>query len=162
MTRMRDSANAVRLAKRSLRHAARLNDTAVNSAAVIAERLSLTPTVARTPAETALEFARMAPEKAIAFASAANVMGRRSAAMSRRGVALCAAEVTAAQAAMAKLTTCRTPMEAALVQSNWVMGAWTRMASNGWALGLMATSSAAAALKPIRKTVKANAARLGV
>ena len=162
MTTNRDSANAVRLAKRSLRHAARLNDTAISSAAIIAERLSLTPTRARTPVETAMEFARMAPEKALAFSSAANVLSKRGVAMSRRAATLCAAEVTAAQSAMTRLSACRTPMQAALVQSTWALGAWTRFASNGWAIGLMAASSASAALKPIEKTVSANAARLGV
>jgi hypothetical protein len=159
MTRRRiPPANA---AAKAVRHALRTHETASAAASVIAARMEMGRAALAAPNIEAIgEATAMVTEKVLAFSEAGAAMAGRSGEMAARQMRYAMDETERAGAAVARLAKCKTPMDLAMAQSELAFDFLTRGFAHGMSLGAMALRTGEAGLKPIHRTVTANARRL--
>jgi O-methyltransferase involved in polyketide biosynthesis len=129
---------------------------------VVARRMALGMAAAIDPLRADhAEFARMVPEKVEAFSSAGMAMLRQSDRAGRHMMRYASDEVMTSARATIEMIGCSGPAALAESQGRFAR-AWVDRATSGFiALGMLAVTAQAAAMTQIRKTVVANAERLG-
>jgi hypothetical protein len=161
MTRRRSSSPPQSTAAKAVRHAFRAQEAATAAASVIAARMEMACAALSTPNVEAMgEATAMVTEKMLAFSEAGAAVSGRSGQMAARQVHYAMDETERAGAAVAKLATCKTPMDLAMTQSQLTLDFFTRSFAHGMSMGAMALRTGEAGLRPIHRTVTANARRL--
>ena len=146
---------------KAVRHAARAHETATAAASVIAARMEMGRIAFGNPSIAANgEAAAMMTEKLAAFSEAGAAMAGSSGELAARQMRYAMDETTRGGAAMAKIAACKTPMDLALVQTQLAMDFFNRGVTHTVSLGALAMRVGDAGLRPIHRTVTANAKRL--
>jgi hypothetical protein len=144
-------------------NASRGNDIAKAATKIIAKRMALGLAAALDPVHSDhVEFARMVPEKVEAFSAASMIMLKQSGEASQQIISLASEEIMTTARATIEMTGCSGPFACAEAQSRFVHAWLSRVSSSLNAMGMLALTAQAAAMEPIRRTVVANAERLGV
>jgi len=107
-----------------------------------------------------VEFAKMLPEKTMAFSEAGMVFFQWSGKAVEQMTSFVANEISALAEAAIAITSCRTPADVAATQSSFAMVWLSRALSQSIALGSLAVRSQGAVMVPIHRTVTENARRL--
>jgi hypothetical protein len=150
--------NAARVAATNGR---KTGELAVAAGRVVAKRVSLGAAAAIDPLNADhAEFARMVPEKTIAFSQAGMTSLRYSGEVAQRVASYAASEMAAMAAAAVAIAGCRTSAGIVAAQSRFSTAWFTRALSQSIALGSLAMRSQGAAMAPIHRTATANARRL--
>jgi hypothetical protein len=138
------------------------NDLAIAAGQIIARRVALGVAAAFDPTQADhAEFGRMMPEKLEAFSAAGVIMLEQSSQASLEITRFASDEImTTAQATLA-IAACSNPVAMAEAQGQFAIDWFNRAASNLFAVGLLALGVQKAAMVPIRRTLAANAERLG-
>jgi len=148
-------------AAKAARHAVRAHETATATAEVIAARVEMGRLAMTNPSlEHAGEATTMVAEKMLAFSEAGAAMAGKSGEMAASQMRFAMDETTHSGAAMAKLASCKSPVDLALAQGQLAMNFFSRSMAHGLSMGAMAVRAGEVGLKPIHRTVTANAKRL--
>ena len=146
---------------KAARHAVRAQETATASAEVIAARMEMGRAAMTNPSmEAAGEATTMVAEKMLAFSEAGAAMAGKSGEMAASQMRYTMDETARSGAAMAKLAACKTPVDLALAQGQLAMNFFSRGMAHGLSMTAMAVRASEVGLKPIHRTVTANAKRL--
>ena len=146
---------------KAVRHAARAHETATAAASVIAARMEMGRIAMGAPSIAANgEAAAMMTEKLVAFSEAGVAMAGSSGELAARQMRYAMDETARGGAAIARLAACKTPMDVAMVQSQLFADFFTRGITHTVSLGALAMRAGDAGLRPIHRTVTANAKRL--
>jgi hypothetical protein len=160
MTRHRHASPSSTGAK-AMRHALRSQEVATATASVIAARMEMGRAALSAPNVEAMgEATAMVTEKMLAFSEAGAAVSGRSGEMAARQMRYAMDETERAGAAVARLAGCKTPMDLAMAQSQFALDFFTRSFAHGMSMGAMALRTGEAGLRPIHRTVTANARRL--
>jgi hypothetical protein len=128
---------------------------------VIAKRLALGAAAMVDPlAADHAEFARIIPEKALAFSETGMIWLQRSGAVAEQMGRFAASEMAIVAKAAADIAGCRTPAGVIAAQSRFATAWFARALSRSIALGSLAMRSQGAAIAPMHKAATANARRL--
>jgi hypothetical protein len=161
MTRRRSSSHSSTTAAKAVRHALRAQEAASAAASVIAARMEMGRAALAAPTPEAMgEATAMVTEKMLAFSEAGAAVAGRSGEIAARQMRYAMDETEHAGAAVARLAGCRTPMDLAVAQSQLALDFFTRGFAHGMSMGAMALRTGEAGLRPIHRTVTANARRL--
>jgi O-methyltransferase involved in polyketide biosynthesis len=137
-------------------------DVARATGQVIAKRVALGMAAAFDPLQADhVEFKRIIPEKVEAFSTAGMAMLTQSRQAGQQMIRLASDEVMTTARATIDMTGCSSPATLVEAQSRFARAWFSRAASSFIALGGLALASQAATMAPIRRTVVANAERLG-
>lgn len=148
-------------AMKAARHAVRAHETAMASAEVIAARVEMGRAAMTNPSfEAAGEATTMVAEKMLAFSEAGAAMAGKSGEMAASQMRYAMDETARSGAAIARLAACKTPMDLALAQGQLAMNFLSRSLAHGLSMSAMAVRTGEVGLKPIHRTVTANAKRL--
>ncbi|MEO6379593.1 MAG: phasin family protein [Caulobacteraceae bacterium] len=148
-------------AAKAARHAVRAHETAVATAEVIAARVEMGRVAMTNPSfESASEASTMVAEKMLAFSEAGAAVAGKSGEMAASQMRYAMDETARSGAAMAQLAACKTPADLALAQGQLAMSFFSRGMAHGLSLGALAVRASEVGLKPIHRTVTANAKRL--
>jgi hypothetical protein len=144
------------------RTASSSSDLAIASGQIIARRFALGMAAAFDPLQADhAEFGRMMPEKMEAFLAAGVIMLQQTKQAGEQIVRFASdAMITATEATLA-MAGCTSSAAMVETQGNFVLASLNSAASNFFAVGITALGAHEAAMAPIRKTVAANAERLG-
>ncbi len=138
-------------------------DLAIAAGQIIARRVSLGMAAAFDPlGADHVEFARIVPEKVEAFSAAGMIMIKQSNQARRQITRFASDEVMTTARATISMAGCTSPMALAAEQGRFALAWFDRAVSSYIAIGMLALSTPAAAMAPIRETVAANAERLGL
>jgi hypothetical protein len=144
------------------RNAGHGSDIAIASGQVIARRVALGMAAALNPLRADhVEFARIVPEKVEAFSAAGMIMLKRSDQANRQMRRFASDELSTAARSMMTMAACVSPAALTVAQGRFALAWFERAASGFMAMGMLALGTPAAAMAPIRRTVVANAERLG-
>ncbi len=136
---------------------------AVTAGQIIARRVSLGMAAAFDPlGADHVELARIVPEKVEAFSAASMIMIKQSNQARRQITRFASDEVMTTARATISMAGCLSPMALAAEQGRFALAWFDRAISSYIAIGMLALSTPAAAMAPIRETVAANAERLGL
>jgi O-methyltransferase involved in polyketide biosynthesis len=144
------------------RNAGRGGDLAMASGQIVAKRVALGMAAAINPQKAdRAEFARMLPEKVEAFSAASMIMLHRSSQVNRQMTRLATDEVMTTARASIAMVGSSSPVALAEAQGRFALAWFNRAASNFVTMGMLALDAQDAVMAPLRRTVVANATRLG-
>lgn len=151
----------MRAALRNAGSAIRTQQALGAAAAVITARTEMAALGCANPsAATRAEMGLMVTEKVDAFAKAGAVVADGAGQIARRSASYAVDETLAAAGAFSRLASCRSPAEAALLQTKLAADFLTRSFTFGLAMNALATRTGDNALRPIHRAVTANEKRL--
>jgi hypothetical protein len=137
-------------------------EIAVATGQVVARRVALGVAATFNPLQAdRAEFSRMVPEKVEAFSSAGMVMLEQSGQTNRHIMRSASDEVMTTARATIEMTGCSNPAALMAAQGRFARAWFARAAANWIALGIRTFEAQSEAMAPIRRTVVANAERLG-
>jgi O-methyltransferase involved in polyketide biosynthesis len=143
-------------------NAMRGSDIVVATTQVIAKRVGLGLAAAFNPLRADhVEFARMVPEKVETFSAAGMILLKESGQANRQLIRLASDQAMTTARATIEMTGCSSPVALAEAQGRFARAWFDRVTSSFITMGLLALTTQAAAMAPIRQTVVANAERLG-
>jgi len=143
-------------------HAACRREIAMAATHVITRRVKLGMAAALNPLEAdRAEFSRMVPEKVEAFSTANVIMLKQTGEANREILRLASDEVMTTALDTIEMTGCRSPIALTEAQIRFARSWFARTTSIWIAMGIGAFGAQAAAMAPVRRTVVANAERLG-
>ncbi|WBV43863.1 hypothetical protein [Pseudoroseomonas cervicalis] len=146
---------------KAARQARALHDVWRGAPAVVAARLSPAAAGRRGALATGLEFTRMAPEKALAFAAGGAAWAEGWARLGRAGLEHGLAELEAAHRLMLQAARQPLPPGPALAWLAWWQGAALRGARLAETCAGAGLAASGAALRPVQRTLAGNRRRLG-
>ena len=157
----RKTSNPARDALRSAGTAIRAQQAFGAAAGVIAARSEMAALGGANPsAATRAEMGRMVSEKVDAFAKSGAATAEGAQEATRRSVAYATDGTAAASAALQKMASAKTGLEAALVQQRYLTDFVTRSFSFGFSMNALMVRTGENALRPVHRAVTKNHKRL--
>jgi hypothetical protein len=156
-----DLRRAARLAQSAAAAAVKTSELAMASGEVIARRAVMGADALTNPSiESTTEAMTMISEKGFAAARSSLAAAKAMSDLSTRSATLALSEAQLLSRAVAQAARCETPMELAVVQSEYACKAFGRMMSQGLAWASLAATAGAASMAPFHSAATANARRL--
>lgn len=136
-------------------------ETTMAAGRVVAERVSLGAAAMIDPRRADFaEFAKIIPEKAVAFSEAGMTWLHWSGKIAERMASFAAGEMAQVAEATVAIASCRTPAGVIAAQSRFATAWCARALAQSIALGSLTLRSQGAAMAPVHRAATANARRL--
>jgi hypothetical protein len=154
----KDLGDSMRVAGANNRKA---GETTMAAGRVVAERMNLGAAAMIDPCNADFaEFAKIIPEKTVAFSAAGMTWLQWSGEIAERIAGFAAGEMAQVAEAAAAIASCRTPAGVIAAQSRFATAWFARALAQSIALGSLTLRTQGAAMAPMHRATTANARRL--